>query len=411
MDTLGPLQFGEPDEPVEMPVLDGRFKANPYPFYERFGTRGRSVVPVRLPTGVEAWLVIGYAEARQLLKDPRLSKGAPHATARSNPSGTASHPLFRHLLTLDPPDHTKLRTIIAREFSIRRISLLRPGIEEVVNRLLDGIAIQDTADLVQDFALPLTLTVICNLIGIPSSDIALVQDWSARLAAADLDDVQRVPLIAEEIHGYLLNLAQQKRISGDDSLYSALLAAHDRGELTETELTAMVFLLMSAGHETTTSLIGNGVLALLREPSAWTRLCANRGVAVGAVEEVLRFESPLEVSTVRYATTEIRIGDALIRPGDRVFVGLAAANRNPGHFDRADEFDIQRDPPADHLAFGHGVHFCIGAALARAEGEIALAELARRFPNMVVNGDVHELEWIPGLILRGLRSLPVRFNP
>lgn len=407
--SSGPQKSGEADERVDLPVLDGRFKANPYPLYERFRNQDRSIVPIRLPSGLEAWLVTGYADARRLLKDPGLSKDAAYAKDRRDGPDAVDHPLFHHLLTLDPPDHARLRAIIAREFSTRRVKLLRPCIREAAVALLDKMAPRGAADIVHDFALPLSLTVICRLIGIPAANVALAHEWSARLSAADLDDVAQVPFIAEEIDAYLLGLAREKRARPDDSLYGALVAVHDRGELSDRELTAMGFLLLSAGHETTTSLIANGVLALLREPSAWADLCADSSRAAAAVEEILRLESPLEVATVRYAKTEIPVGRTLIRPGDRVFVGLAAANRDPRHFDKPDELDMLRASLADHMAFGHGIHFCIGATLARAEAEIALAELAQRFPRLALGVPPDALEWTPGLILRGPRALPVRF--
>ncbi len=411
MNTTGPPVFADPGERIDLPILDQRFKANPYPFYEGLRGQGRTVVPIRLPTGVEAWLVTDYDEARRLLNDARLSKHAVNFEGRPEDAGAALHPLFHHLLTQDPPEHTRLRAIVAREFSARRVNLLRPRILEFANQLLDGIAPRGAADLVAEFALPLPLRVICELVGIPATDVGRVRDCSARLAAADLDDTERVPDIAQEMQDYLLHLAREKRAEPDDSLYSTLVAASDRDELSENELASMAFLLLMAGHETTTSLIGNGVLALQREPSAWAALCADEHLAQSAVEEILRFESPLEAATARYATTEIQIGDALIRAGDRVFVGLAAANRDPRHFACANHLDIRRDPPADHLAFGHGIHYCLGAGLARAQGEIALAALARHFPDLALAVPLENLEWTPGLIMRGLRRLPVRFQP
>ncbi len=407
MTTPDPLASVDPGERIDLPILDRDFKANPYPFYASLRNQGRAIVPIRLPTGVEAWLVTDYDAARRLLNDARLSKDA----AQAGEAGVLPHPLFHHLLTLDPPEHTRLRTIVAREFSARRVNQMRPRIRTIANELLEGIAPRGQADLVREFALPLPLRVICELIGIPAADVERVQACSSRLAAADLDAPERVPDIAQEMHDYLLGLAREKRADPDDFLYSVLVVACDRGELSENELAAMAFLLLLAGHETTTGLIGNGVLALLREPSEWSALCADPDLARVAVEELLRFESPLETATARYATAEVRIGNVLIRPGDRVFIGLAAANRDPRQFDDPGRLDIRRTPPADHLAFGHGIHYCLGAGLARAEGEIALAELSRRFPDLTLGAPNDALEWTPGLIMRGLRSLPVRFEP
>jgi cytochrome P450 len=261
------------------------------------------------------------------------------------------------------------------------------------------------------FALPFPLTVICELLGVPPADEPRIRRWSARLLAADLDEPARVPDIADELREYLLALARLKRQSPDDRLFTALVSAHDAGELSASELTAMGFLLLVAGHETTVSLIGNGVLALLRHRSEWRRLCANPGLAPAAVEELLRYDSPLEVATARYATAEIRINDVRIGPGEMVFVGLGAANRDARCFHDPARLDIARADAGEHVAFGHGIHYCLGASLARLEGEIAFTELAQRCPHLTLAVAADELRWKPGLIMRGLERLPVKIGP
>ena len=398
-------------EHIDLPIMDQAFKANPYPLYDALREQGRSIIPVRLPTGVQAWLVTDYSLARALLNDPRLSKGRKNRqdTNAGSQQGTA-HPLFHHLLTMDPPQHTRLRAIIAREFTSTRIDRMRPRIREIAMQLIDAFASSGTTDLMQIFALPFPLMVICELMGIPAADVSRLQHWSARLASADLDATEQVPLIAAELYEYLLRVAGMKRSNSDDSLFSALLAALGRKELSEDELVSMAFLLIMAGHETTANLIGNGLLALLRNPAQWEALCADAGLAVAAVEELLRFESPLEVSTARYATTEIIFDDTCIHEGDMVFVGLAAANRDPGHFEDAHILDITRSRSVHHLAFGHGIHFCVGASLARVEGQIAFVELSRRFPELRLDLPVERLQWTPGLVMRGLQGLPVRLH-
>jgi cytochrome P450 len=395
----------ESQQRVDLPILDPDFKADPYPIYDAMRNTGCSIVPVRLPSGVQAWLVIGYAVARELLKDTRLSKVSPHAHA--NQSG-AEHSVFRHLLTLDPPEHTRLRALVAPEFSPRRMARLRPRIKAIAGRLVADILPRGQVDLIQTFALPLSLKVICELIGVPPSDQALVGGWSVALAAADLEDPALIPAIAKDLHDYLVSLAQSKREHPDDALFAALVATHDRGELSEAELTAMGFLLLVAGYETTVSLVGNGTLALLSDRVQWSKLCARGELAAGAVEELLRFSSPLEVSTARFATADIAIENVHIRAGEMVFIGLAAANRDPARFDDPGRLDIERDQAASHVAFGHGVHYCIGAALARIEGEIAFAELARHIPDLELDAPIADLRWKPGLIMRGLDALPVR---
>jgi cytochrome P450 len=383
---------------VDLPILDPQFRANPHALYDELRRTGRSVVPVRLPTGVEAWLVLGHAAARQLLNDPRLAKEA----ARRPP-----HAIFHHLLTMDPPDHTRLRAIVAKEFSPRRIRGLRPAIETIAGGLLDDLTRYEEADLIESFALPLPLTVICELLAIPRSDEPRVRDWSARLLDADLEHPDRVPQIAQELHGYFVSLAQAKRDTPDAGLFSALVDTSDRGELSEMELTAMGFLLLVAGHETTVNLIANGVLALLRHPPAWRALCADAGLAAAAVEELLRYDSPLEVATPRTAVSDFSVDGVRIRAGETVFVGLGAANRDDDAFTDPARLDLHRRNAGEHLAFGHGIHFCLGAALARLEGEVALTALVRRFPGLALAVPAEELRWKPGLIMRGLERLPV----
>lgn len=401
MDSQGSNREGEP---VDLPVLDPAYKADPERLYARLREQGRPVVRVRLPTGVEAWLVTGFDAARAVLGDARMSKRAPA------PAAAPAHSLFSHLLTLDPPQHTRLRSIVAREVSARRIATLRPRIVELAESLLDQAAASDPVDLMQAYALPLPLRIICGLVGVPVGDEALVIEWSRGLAAADLDDVSQVPAIAGQFHDYLSGLAAEQRDGPDDTVLGALARAERRGELQAPEVAALAYLVLMAGHETTAHLIGNGVLALARDRSQWTRLCGNPELAPALVEELLRVESPLEVATARYATREITLEGRCIRPGDLVFASLAAANRDPGRFARAAEIDPGRESVASHLAFGHGIHFCAGAALARLEGEIALATLARRCPRLEIAMPFDMLEWLPGLILRGLRSLPVHLD-
>ena len=391
-------------EPIDLPVLDPAYKADPHRLYARLREDGRSVVRVRLPTGVEAWLVTGFAAARSVLADSRLSKRSPSR------STTAAHSLFSHLLTLDPPEHTRLRSIVARELSARRMATLRPRIVELAGLLLDEVAGCDAVDLMEAYALPLPLRTICGLMGIPGGDEARILAWSRELAAADLDDVSQVPAIAGQFHDYLSALASRRRDEPDDTVLAAFARAELRGELQDGEPAALAYLLLMAGHETTAHLIGNGVLAMMRDRAQWTRLCRDPGLAPTLVEELLRVESPLEVATARFATSEITVDGRCIQAGDLVFVSLAAANRDPSRYANADEIDPGREPVASHLAFGHGIHFCAGATLARLQGEIAFSTLARRCPGLQLDVAAEAIEWLPGLILRGLRSLPVRLG-
>lgn len=402
--------------PVEFPAFDPNFKANPFPFYEALLESGRPVSFIHVSTGVEAWLVTGYEEARSLLNDPRLSKDSNYAGANwhaAHPAaknGTSS-PVFRHLLTVDPPEHTRLRAMVSKLFLPRQIEMLRPRIETVTAELLDAIAPRGHADLIEEFARPLPLWVICELMGIPVRDQPLFRRWSELLVAAKLEEQHLIPKAAAELEEYLLHLAAVKRERPDESPYCELVLARDRGELSDAELSALGFLLLVAGHETTVNLIGSGVLAMLSQREEWNKLCANKALINGAVEEMLRFGSPVEIATPRFARCGIVVGDAEILPGDAVFIALAAPNRDPARFECPSRLDIERETAAHHLAFGYGIHYCVGAPLARLEGIIAFDALVTRFPDMALAQDPAGLSQHLGLLIRGVRELPVTFRP
>jgi cytochrome P450 len=403
-------------ERICLPTLSQTFKANPYPVYDSFRSPECSIVAVRLPTGVEGWLVTGHAAVRQLLSDRRLSKVSPSARKRRDTSlrseaDKTAECLFDHFLAMDPPDHTRLRSVVAREFSNKRMEGLRESLREIAGRLLDAIAPRGKADLIEAFALPFPLKVICELVGVPAADEVLVQRWSALLFKADFDDPDQIPAIARDIENYLAALAQSKCNARDDSICSALVAAQELGTMADKEVTATLFLLLFAGHETSVNLFGNGIVALLSNPTEWSKLCTNGGLAAAAVDELLRFDSPLEVATPRFALSEIRIEDVRIQTGDLVFIVLGAANRDPRIFENPDRLDIGRIRPHDHVAFGHGIHRCVGAGLARLEAEVGFTELSRRFPDLELDAKHSDLIWKLGLGMRGVVSLPVRFAP
>lgn len=417
------IAYKEPEKPsaaprpaarTELPIFDAQYKADPHPVYDLLREQG-PLSPIRLPTGAEAWLVTEYRTARELLNDPRLSKNSEFAGPtwhRAHPTykdGT-SKPVFRSLITIDPPDHTRLRSMVAREFTARRIERLRPQVEAMATELVDAMAEHEgTVDLIKDFALPLPLRVICALIGVPAEDYVRFGRWSELMTTADRDEQALIPIAAAELREYLLALMAVKRREPDDSLFSALVAAHDDGQMTEDELAALGYFLLVAGHETTVHLIGNGMLLLMQQPETWRRLCADPDIAAPLVEELLRIGSPVDVSTPRFATERIAVAGAVIEPGDVVLVSLSGSNRDPGHFPAADRIDVDRDVSA-HLAFGHGIHYCIGAPLARVEGEVALRLLSRRFPDLALAAPSAELRWRPGLVMRGLHELPVQLN-
>ncbi|MFG3282191.1 cytochrome P450 [Streptomyces sp. NPDC048111] len=396
-----------------MTVIDlneraGEFNADPYPMYAKLRAAGPAHL-VRAPgTGDEVWLVVGHEEARAALADPRLGKDwRPLAE-----EGYVELPASANMLEADPPHHTRLRKLVAGEFTPRRIEALRPRVQEITDGLLDAMlaAPGRTADLVDALAFPLPMTVISELIGVPDLDRDAFRVLSNQAVAPPSGDDGAAAVT--EIGEYLAGLIEAKRsASPADDLLSALIRTRDEGgdQLSHAELIGMAFLLLVAGHETTVNLISNGVRALLTHPDQLAALRADfDGLIDGAVEEMLRYEGPVETATYRFAREEVVIGDARIPAGAPVLVSLASAGRDASRHTDPDRFDIRRAPQS-HLAFGHGIHFCLGAPLARMEGRIAVRTLLERAPDLQLDAGEGALEWLPGLLIRGVRHLPVRW--
>jgi cytochrome P450 len=388
---------------------------DPFPLFARVRERG----PVHLVTlldGHDAWLVAGHAEARIALNDPRLSKDMHAAMAASGvvAEGLPGPAFARHMLAVDPPDHTRLRRLVAGAFSVRRIERLRGGVERIVHDLLDAIegrGAEAVVDLVESFAFPLPFTVICELLGVPESERAtLGRAFTEMLSPTRTpEEYAEAKRASDVVVESLRDLVANKRRERDDALVSALLDARDGDDLlSEQELLSTIFQLMVAGHDTTASLIGNGVVALLTHPAQLARLRADPALLPNAVEELIRYDAPVPHSTFRYALEPIELGGVTIPAGAQVIVGLASANRDHTRYERPDQLDVGR-ADVRHLGFGHGIHFCLGAPLARVEGEIALGALIRRFPDLRLAIPAAELRWGhgDGLVLRGLSSLPV----
>lgn len=379
------------------------FTANPYPYYAKMRAEG-PVHTVRTDDFDRVWLVVGYDEGRAVLADQRFGKDW-----RTLPGQTgAGNPINANMLEMDAPDHTRLRKLVAREFTARRIEALRPRVQQITDGLLDAMLPAGQADLIDALAFPLPMTVICELIGVPDLDRdafrRLSNDVVAPAGAQEEGDAVRA------MAGYLAELIEDKRCSPGDDLLSALIAARyeDGDALSPDELVGMAFLLLVAGHETTVNLISNGVRALLDHPGQLAALRADFGLIDGAVEEMLRYDGPVETATFRFAREDVMIGSTAIAAGDPVLVALAGGDRDPGRYPDPDRFDIRRDAQG-HLAFGHGIHFCMGAPLARMEGRIAIRSLLERCPGLVLDPDAGEPDWLPGMLIRGVRRLPVRW--
>jgi cytochrome P450 len=392
----------------------------PYPLFDAVRELG-PVHPITLADGVAAWLVVGHDEARQALKDARISKDMHAALALDGQvvaEGLPGPEFARHMLAVDPPDHTRLRRLVSSAFTPGAVERLRPRIQAVVDDLLDAIAAgnpESAIDLVAEFAFPLPFTVICELLGVPLGERgALGRGLVAMLVATPTPaDYARAKLASDAVVAQLRQLVATKQDAPGDDLISGLIAARDgEARLTEQELLSTIFQLIVAGHDTSTSLIGNAVVALLDEPDQLDWLRAHPDRIPAAIEELLRFDAPVPHSTFRYAVEPVEIGGQVIPAGAQVIVSLAAANRDPGRIADADRLDLQREG-GRHLAFGHGIHHCLGAPLARLEGELALRSLLRRFPNLRLAVDRGELRWGhgDGLVLRGLSELPVRTGP
>ncbi len=394
------------------------FAADPYPAYAWL----REHAPVRrttLPSGVDAWLVTRYADARAALADPRLSKNpahhgeGAHAKGRTGIPGERGADLMTHLLNIDPPDHTRLRRLVSAAFTPRRVAAFEPRVVALADRLIGAFAGRQEAELIHEFAFPLPIYAICDLLGVPTADQDDFRDWAGAMIRHRGGPRGGVARAVKRMRGYLLELIHRKRADLGDDLISGLIRACDHGEhLTENEAAAMAFILLFAGFETTINLVGNGMYALLRDPLrlALVRGAVERGdrEALGvAVEELLRWDGPVELATWRYATAALEIGGQRIRAGEPVLVVLAAADRDPARFGPdADRLDLaRRDNP--HLGFGHGIHYCVGAPLARMEGRIAFERLLTRFPGLRLAADPADLRRRGGLIMRGLRELPV----
>jgi cytochrome P450 len=399
----------------ELVSLDGEFIQSPYALYDRM----REETPVHeviMPRGLKVWLVTRYADARDALADPVLHKDMRqardlfdrHNTVARDRAGFGPE-LAAHMLNSDPPDHTRLRKLVAKAFTMRRVELMRPRIERITDGLLGGFS-GDSVNLVDEFAFPLPVTVICELLGVPTADRDDFRRWSTALVS--VSDGDEVAQAAQDMIVYLTALIADKRANPADDMLTALIQVREDGDddrLTEVELVSMAFLLLLAGHETTVNLIANGVLALLRNPGQLAALRADPSLLPGAVEEFLRYESPVSQATLRYTTAPVRLGEVDVPAGEFVLVSLSAANRDGARFADAGDLDVTR-AAAGHLAFGHGIHFCVGAPLARLEGQIAIGRLLQRFPDLALAADPGGLRWRNSILLRGLEALPVRLR-
>jgi cytochrome P450 len=399
-----------------LPLRSAGSLENPYPVYSVIRTV-RPVLEVPLPRfeGPGVTLLTRYRDVHFALRDARFSVERTRAPlVRENLQRLPdflrqSAEGLRSMLIMDPPDHTRVRKLVNKAFTPRRIGALRSHIEDLVRELADAAQAAGGLDLIHDFAEPLPAIVIAELLGVPPSDHRQFREWSSRLIAAisaPSEERRRAATEAgQALLGYLSETIAERRRAPRDDLISAMIQAQEASDaLSDAELLATSNLLLLAGHETTTNLIGNGMLALLREPDEWRRLCADPGRLPVAIEELLRFDGPVQ-ATVRVALEDVEIDGHVVPEGGLVLVGIGAANHDPEVFADPDRLDVTRDPNP-HLAFGLGTHFCMGAPLARLEAQVAFHALVTRFPTLELVDD--RPAYRPNPVLRGLSRLDLR---
>jgi cytochrome P450 len=394
-------------DPIRLaPFDEDSYYRDPLAFFARL-RESRPVAPVPMPGYGRVWMVTRYADVRTVLTDPRLAKDVHRwpGGGRSRPSEATG--VYAHMLHADPPDHTRLRRLVQNVFTPRRVAL-RPRAEEIAAGLLGAMAADrgDVTDLLAAYARPLPIAVLCELLGIPVADRA----WIAVTVAA-YDERTQHQRVEREMAAYFTELIAAKRAGPGDDLLSALVLACDSAgaadALTGDELVSTVFLLVMAGFDTTVNLIASGALALLTHPREKARLRQDPSLLPAAVEELLRFTNPVNHANDRFTTEDVLVGDVVIPAGEWVFPAISSANRDPAQFPDPDQLDLGHDT-SGHLAFGHGVHYCLGAPLARMEAEVALGALLARFPRISLAVLPPELRWRPVSLMNGLESLPVR---
>ena len=392
------------------PVRDYPFSApdrlNLDPFYAEL-RRSEPLTRVRMPFGEEAWLATRYADVRTVLGDPRFSRAA--SIGRDEPRITPTQ-LEAGMLAMDPPEHTRLRRLIAKAFTARRVERLRPRTREIADGLVDRmVEAGPPADLVEHFATPLPITVICELLGVPVDDQEHFHIWSEAIVSTTSLSPEQIRSYMDSLFGYMAGLIAQRRVRPTDDLIGALVRARDEDNdrLTEDEMVRMAAGLLAAGHETTVTQIPNFVYVLLTHPEQLAQLRADPALVPAAVEELMRYV-PLGVASsfARYAVEDVELGGVLIRAGDPVIGSLGSANRDGEVFAEPETLDLHRSSNP-HIGFGHGAHHCVGAQLARMELQVAVATLLARLPELRFAGPEEEVEWKSGLLVRGPKRMPV----
>lgn len=387
-------------------LFSKEFTDNPYPVYHNL-RKNNPLLKMRFPDGNVGWLVSSYEDAETVLKDPRFIKDITKIYGEESASVFSSNMLFS-----DPPDHKRLRLLMQKSFTPQLIAGMRDHIQDIADDLLDAVSSQEHMNLIDDYAFLLPIIVISELLGVPLEDRDKFRVWSNSIIDTSNQDTSEDIVIQhmDEFVKYLGDWFAKVRENPGNDLISQLLFAEEQGDrLSEQELYGVVILMIIAGHETTVNLIGNGVLALLEHPEQRKLLQDQPELIHGAIEEMLRYNGPVEFSTSRWASEDFEFRGVQMTRGDLVIVSLNSANRDPRQFNDPDIFNITREK-SQHLAFGKGIHLCLGAPLARLEAEIAINTLLQRFPNIQLRDNIQDLEWRPGMLVRGVKELPLSLN-
>ncbi|HZU66108.1 MAG TPA: cytochrome P450 [Ktedonobacteraceae bacterium] len=402
--------------PFPFRFFEGQFTENPYPMLANMRAMGAIVeIPLPYGDGMKAWMVTRMEEAVQVLKDRRFTVDRSAVFGERYSKGTDQQfnrgPGFLNhsMIMVDEPDHRRLRGLVSKAFTPKYIAGLRPDIQQIADELLDKVQEQGSMDLVSDFAYPLPINVISDMLGVPRENRAYIREWSQALAGGGNYSREQRRDLMYAFSDYVAQLVAEKRRHPQDDLISHLITQEDEGDhLSESELLSMVGLLIFAGHETTSNLIGIGTLMLLDHPDQLEKLKADPSLVPSAVEELLRYNGPVAAPMPRFALEDIELGGQHFHKGDLVLIMLASADRDETFFTDPEELDIARNLNR-HIAFGQGIHICLGAPLARLEGDIAFTTLLRRMPNLRLNVPRDTITWRGGFNLRGLVSLPVAF--
>ncbi|MES5948204.1 MULTISPECIES: cytochrome P450 [Bacillus cereus group] len=395
-------------------LASAQFKEDAYEIYKE----SRKVQPILFVNQIEIgkeWLITRYEDALPLLKDNRLKKDQanvfPQDTKNMYLSVDNSDHLTTHMLNSDPPNHSRLRSLVQKAFTPKMISQLDGRIQRIADDLISEIERKGTLNLVDDYSFPLPIIVISEMLGIPKEDQAKFRIWSHAVIASPEtpEEIKETEKQLSDFITYLQYIVDVKRKNPKEDLVSALILAENEGQkLSARELYSMIMLLIVAGHETTVNLITNTVLALLENPKQLQLLKDNPKLIDSAIEEGLRYYSPVEVTTARWAAEPFQIHDQTIQKGDMVIIALASANRDETVFENPEVFDIMRENNR-HIAFGHGSHFCLGAPLARLEAKIAITTLFKRMPELQIKGDREDIKWQGNYLMRSLEELPLTF--